>query len=185
MAGQSAWYAAALPCWAWRRRCVYCSLARLDGPSGEQLSYRADISSAESVMENISTIVVILLVAGVVVAVVACSGHRRWHWVNTVTVRCFCLPMRDEGRRASSPVSSQFVPSRLRPERTAQNQSRSPHPRRQIDSRRKIPSRREAKLIRRKIRSQLNSPASISLRWRVSREATIVRPHRHCLRVAY
>jgi len=39
--------------------------------------------------------------------------------------------------RASSPVSSPFVPSRLRPERTAQHQSRSPHPRRQIDCRRK------------------------------------------------
>src|SRR6516162_5461690 len=25
MAGQLAWYAAALPCWAWRRDCVYCS----------------------------------------------------------------------------------------------------------------------------------------------------------------
>ena len=30
-------------------------------------------------MENISTVVLIPLVAGVVVAVVACSGHRRWH----------------------------------------------------------------------------------------------------------
>ena len=30
-------------------------------------------------MENISTVVLILLVAGVVVAAVACSGHRRWH----------------------------------------------------------------------------------------------------------
>jgi hypothetical protein len=30
-------------------------------------------------MENISTVVLILLVAGVVVAGVACSGHRRWH----------------------------------------------------------------------------------------------------------
>jgi hypothetical protein len=36
-------------------------------------------SSAESVMENISTVVLIVLVAAVVVAVVACSGHRRWH----------------------------------------------------------------------------------------------------------
>jgi hypothetical protein len=40
---------------------------------------RADISSAESVMENISTVVLIVLVAAVVVAAVACSGHRRWH----------------------------------------------------------------------------------------------------------
>jgi hypothetical protein len=53
------------------------------------------------------------------------------------------------------------------PERTAQHQSRSPHPRRQIDCR-EIASRREAKLSRRKIRSQLNSPASISLRWRAT-----------------
>jgi len=41
--------------------------------------YRADISSAESVMENISTVVIIILVASVVVAAVACSGHGRWH----------------------------------------------------------------------------------------------------------
>jgi hypothetical protein len=65
-------------------------------------------------------------------------------------------------------VRRQFVPSRLRPERTAQHQSRSPHPRRQIDCRRKTASRREAKLSRPKIRSQLNSPASISLRWRAT-----------------
>src|SRR5262249_17666065 len=71
-------------------------------------------------------------------------------------------------RRASSPVSSQFVPSRLRPERTAQHQSRSPRRRRQIDCRRKIAIRREAKLSRRKIRSQLNSHASISLRSRAT-----------------
>jgi hypothetical protein len=46
---------------------------------GLVLPLSADISSAESVMENISTVVLILLVAGVVVAAVACSGHRRWH----------------------------------------------------------------------------------------------------------
>jgi hypothetical protein len=30
-------------------------------------------------MENISTVVLIMLVASVVVAAVACSGHGRWH----------------------------------------------------------------------------------------------------------
>jgi len=49
------------------------------GCRGVCFTLSADISSAESVMENISTVVLILLVAGVVVAAVACSGHRRWH----------------------------------------------------------------------------------------------------------
>jgi len=49
------------------------------GCRGVCFTLSADISSAESVMENISTVVLILLVAGVVVAGVACSGHRRWH----------------------------------------------------------------------------------------------------------
>jgi hypothetical protein len=39
----------------------------------------ADISGAGGVMENISTVVLIMLVASVVVAAVACSGHGRWY----------------------------------------------------------------------------------------------------------